>query len=119
MWEVPAACLVCSGLHRVVRCPGRRFFGPWCRLRGYTAGSMSRLTRRRERSQLLLVGDLTMGPSCSVGDRVPGVGVRSQLVETTRKVLVLKRPMPDLVSCRRTIRPPPSGCWRAEAGGSK
>ena len=50
--------------------------------------------------------------------QVPEVGVRSQLVETTRKVLVVKRPMPDLVSCRRTIRPPPSGCWRVEAGGS-
>ena len=46
--------------------------------------------------------------------------VRTQRpLQTTRKVLVVKRPMPDLVSCRRTIRPAPSGCWRAEAGGSQ
>jgi hypothetical protein len=46
-------------------------------------------------------------------------GCRRQLVETTRKVFVMKRPMPDLVACRHTIRPPPSGCWRAEAGASQ
>jgi hypothetical protein len=34
-------------------------------------------------------------------------------------VFVVKRPMPDLVSCRHTIRPPPSGCWKAEDGGSQ
>ena len=86
---------------------------------GYAVGSMSRLIRRRERSQLLLVGHLTYGSQLLGRGQVPRVGVRSQLVETTRKVLVLKRPMPDLVSCRRTIRPPPSGCRRAEAGGSQ
>ena len=80
---------------------------------------MSRLIRRPERSQLLLVGDLTCGAELLGRGQVPGVGVRSQLVKTTRKVLVLKRPMPDLVSYRRTLRPPPSGCWRAAAGGSK
>ena len=85
---------------------------------GSTAGSMSRLIRRREWSQLFLVGDLTYGAELLGRRQVPGVGVRSQLPETTRKVLVVKRPMPDLFSCRRTIRPPPSGCWRAEAGGS-
>jgi hypothetical protein len=68
---------------------------------------------------IALVGDLTYGAERLGRGQVPGVGVRSQLVETTRKVLVVKRPMPDLVSCRRTIRPPPSGCWRAEAGGSQ
>jgi hypothetical protein len=68
---------------------------------------------------VLLVGDLTHGAELLGRGRVPGVGVRSQLVETTRKVLVFKRPMPDLVSCWRTIRPPPSGCWRADAGGSQ
>ena len=46
-------------------------------------------------------------------------GCRRQLVETTRKVFVMKRPMPDLVACRHTIRPPPSGCWKAEAGASQ
>jgi hypothetical protein len=80
---------------------------------------MSRLIRRRERSQLLLVGDLTYGAKLVGRGQPPGVSVRSQLVETTRKVLVVKRPMPDLVSCPRTLRPPPSGCWRAEAGASQ
>ena len=69
---------------------------------------MSRLIRRRERSQLLLVGDLTYRAELLGRVQVPGVGVRSQLVETTRKVLVVKRPMPELVSSRRSIRPPPS-----------
>jgi hypothetical protein len=86
---------------------------------GCTAGSMSRLIRRRERSQLLLVGGLTYGGRTARSGTGHGVSVRSQLVETTRKVLVVKRPMPDLVSCWRTIRPPPSGRWRAEAGGSQ
>jgi hypothetical protein len=80
---------------------------------------MSRLIRRRERSQLFLVGDLTDGAELLGRGQVPGAGVGSQLVETTRKVHVVKRPMPDLVSCRRTIRPPPGGCWRAEAGGGQ
>ena len=86
---------------------------------GHTAGSMSLLIRRRERSQLFLVGDLTYGAEVLGRGQVPGVGVRSQLPETTRSLLVVKRPMPDLVACRRTIQPPPSGCWRAEAGGSQ
>ena len=75
---------------------------------GHTAGSMSLLIRRRERSQCSWSATSPMDPSCSLGGQVPGVGVRSQLVETTRKVLVVKRPMPELVSSRRTIRPPPS-----------
>ena len=71
MWDVPAAGLVCSGP------PQSRFMSwetvPWSLVPtpGSTAGSMSRLIRRHERSQLLLVGDLTYGPSCSVGDRFP------------------------------------------------
>jgi hypothetical protein len=86
---------------------------------GHTAGSMSLLIRRRERSQCSWSATSPMDPSCSLGGQVPGVGVRSQLVETTRRVLALKETMPDLVSCRRTVRPPPSGCWRAEAGGNQ
>jgi protease I len=35
------------------------------------------------------------------------MGVRKQLVETTRKVLALKQTMPAWSSCRRTIRPQP------------
>jgi glyoxylase-like metal-dependent hydrolase (beta-lactamase superfamily II) len=86
---------------------------------GHTAGSMARLIRRPERSQLVLVGDLTSGAELLGRGQLPGVGVRSQLVETIRKVPVVKRPMPDLVACRHTIRPPPSGCWKAEAGASQ
>jgi hypothetical protein len=79
----------------------------------------ARLIRRPERSQLVLVGDLTSGAELLGRGQLPGVGVRRQLVETTRKVPVVKRPMPDLVACRHTIRPPPSGCWKAEAGASQ
>jgi N-acyl homoserine lactone hydrolase len=64
---------------------------------GHTAGSMSLLIRRRERSPLLLVGDLTYGAELLLRGQVPGVGARRQLVETTGKVLALKQTMPDLV----------------------
>jgi len=64
---------------------------------GHTAGSMSLLIRRRERSPLLLVGDLTYGAELLVRGQVPGVGAHKQLVETTAKVLALKETMPDLV----------------------
>jgi N-acyl homoserine lactone hydrolase len=64
---------------------------------GHTAGSMSLLVRRRQRSPLLLVGDLTYGAELLLRGQVPGVGVRKRLVETTAKVLALKETMPDLV----------------------
>ena len=58
---------------------------------------MSLLIRRRERSPLLLVGDLTYGAELLLGGQVPGVAGRRQLVETIRRVLALKETMPDLV----------------------
>jgi glyoxylase-like metal-dependent hydrolase (beta-lactamase superfamily II) len=64
---------------------------------GHTAGSMSLLIRRRKRSPLLLVGDLTYGAELLLRGQVPGVGTHKQLVETTGKVLALKETMPDLV----------------------
>jgi N-acyl homoserine lactone hydrolase len=64
---------------------------------GHTAGSMSLLIRRRQRAPLLLVGDLTYGAELLLRGRVPGVGARRQLVETTRKVLALRETMPGLV----------------------
>jgi glyoxylase-like metal-dependent hydrolase (beta-lactamase superfamily II) len=64
---------------------------------GHTAGSMSLLIRRRERSPLLLVGDLTYGAELLLRGQVPGVGAHKLLVETTGKVLALKETMPDLV----------------------
>ncbi len=64
---------------------------------GHTAGSMSMLIRRRARSPLLLVSDLTYAAELLEIGRVPGVGSRRQLVESSRKVLALKEQMPDLV----------------------
>ncbi len=64
---------------------------------GHTAGSMSLLVRRETRSPLLLVGDLTYGADILEGRRVPGVGNRRKLMETSDKVLALRRGMPDLV----------------------
>jgi glyoxylase-like metal-dependent hydrolase (beta-lactamase superfamily II) len=64
---------------------------------GHTPGSVSLLIRRRTRSPLLLVGDLTYGADLLERRQLPGVGVRSQLVKTTDNVLALKERMPDLV----------------------
>jgi glyoxylase-like metal-dependent hydrolase (beta-lactamase superfamily II) len=64
---------------------------------GHTAGSMSLLVRRETRSPLLLVGDLSYGADILERRRVPGVGNRPKLMETSDKVLALKRRMPDLV----------------------
>jgi hypothetical protein len=64
---------------------------------GHTAGSMSLLIRRRERSPLLLVGDLTYGAELLLGGPGSRHGGRRQLVETTRRVLALKETIPDLV----------------------
>lgn len=64
---------------------------------GHTAGSLSLLIRRRTRPPLLLVGDLTYGAELLERRRLPGVGDRKRLAETTGKVLALKQRMPDLV----------------------
>jgi N-acyl homoserine lactone hydrolase len=63
---------------------------------GHTAGSTSLLIRRRQRSPLLLVGDLSYGVELLARRQVPGVGSRRQLLESTAKVLALKQNMPDL-----------------------
>lgn len=64
---------------------------------GHTAGSASLLIRRRGRSPLLLVGDLTYGAELLERRQLPGVGDRSQLAKTTDQVLALKQRMPGLV----------------------
>lgn len=64
---------------------------------GHTAGSMSLLVRRNNRPPLLLVGDLTYGADILQRGQVPGVGNRSQLTRTTRKVLALAERQPGLV----------------------
>ena len=64
---------------------------------GHTAGSLSLLIRRRTRSPLLLVGDLTYEADLLERRQLPGVGSRRRLLEATEKVLALKDRMPDLV----------------------
>jgi N-acyl homoserine lactone hydrolase len=64
---------------------------------GHTAGSVSLLVRRRGRSPLLLVGDLTYGADLLDRRQLPGVGDRGRLAGTTDKVLALKQRMPGLV----------------------
>ena len=64
---------------------------------GHTAGSISLLIRRRTRSPLLLVGDLTYGAELLERRQLPGVGTRNRLAETSQQVLALKERMPDLV----------------------
>jgi glyoxylase-like metal-dependent hydrolase (beta-lactamase superfamily II) len=64
---------------------------------GHTAGSVSLLIRRTARPPLLLTGDLTYGADILRCGRVPGVGNRRRLVESTRKVLSLAERQPGLV----------------------
>ena len=63
---------------------------------GHTPGSLSLLIRRRTRSPLLLVGDLTYEAALLERRQLPGVGGRRQLATTTSQVLELKERMPDL-----------------------
>jgi N-acyl homoserine lactone hydrolase len=64
---------------------------------GHTPGSLSLLIRRRTRSPLLLVGDLSYGADLLERRQLPGVGARRQLAQATQQVLALKQRMPDLV----------------------
>jgi N-acyl homoserine lactone hydrolase len=64
---------------------------------GHTPGSLSMLVRRPGRAPLLMVGDLTYDDHRLREGRVPGVGSRRQLVETTAAVNELRRQYPGLV----------------------
>jgi N-acyl homoserine lactone hydrolase len=64
---------------------------------GHTAGSVSLLVRRGTRPPLLLAGDLTYGAELLQRGQLPGVGIRRQLAESTRKVLALQQQQPGLV----------------------
>jgi N-acyl homoserine lactone hydrolase len=64
---------------------------------GHTAGSLSLLIRRAGRPPLLLVGDLTYGADILQCGRLPGVGNRRRLADSSRKVLALAEQQPDLV----------------------
>ena len=64
---------------------------------GHTAGSMSLLVRRNSQPSLLMVGDLAYGADILRRGRVPGVGKRRQLAESSRKVLALAEREPGLI----------------------
>jgi N-acyl homoserine lactone hydrolase len=64
---------------------------------GHTAGSMSLLVRRGTKRPLLLVGDLTYRFDLLERGHVPGVGGRKELSASSKKVLLLKQQMPNLV----------------------
>lgn len=64
---------------------------------GHTAGSMSLLVRRTGRPPLLLAGDLTYEVELLRQGRVPGVGNRRRLAESSQRVLALADRQPGLV----------------------
>jgi N-acyl homoserine lactone hydrolase len=64
---------------------------------GHTPGSMSLLVRRPGLVPLLMVGDMAFDLDCMAHERVPGVGKRSRLVDSTRKVNGLANRYPGLV----------------------
>ena len=64
---------------------------------GHTAGSMSLLVRRTGRPPLLLTGDLTYEAEFLQQGRVPGVGDRRRLADSSRRVLALAEQQPGLV----------------------
>jgi glyoxylase-like metal-dependent hydrolase (beta-lactamase superfamily II) len=64
---------------------------------GHTPGSLSLLVRRPGRPPLLMVGDLTYDDTLLGAGRVPGVGEKGRLEETTYAVNALRQRHPDLV----------------------
>ena len=64
---------------------------------GHTPGSLSMLLRQQGLPPMLFVGDLTYDVHLLARERVPGVGNRRELLETTRAVNALHRTYPDLV----------------------
>jgi N-acyl homoserine lactone hydrolase len=64
---------------------------------GHTAGSMSLLVRRKDQPSLLMVGDLAYGADILRSGRVPGVGKRRELAQSSSKVLALAEREPGLI----------------------
>ena len=64
---------------------------------GHTPGSVSLLVRRPGGPPLLMVGDMAFDLDCMARERVPGLGKRSLLLDSTRKVNGLASRYPDLV----------------------
>ncbi|MBO3753176.1 N-acyl homoserine lactonase family protein [Streptosporangiaceae bacterium NEAU-GS5] len=64
---------------------------------GHTPGSLSLLVRRPGRPPLLMVGDVSFDARLMEEEHVPGLGRRSRLRDTTRKINALREAHPDLV----------------------
>lgn len=64
---------------------------------GHTPGSLSLLLRQPGMPPMLFVGDLTYDIELLEKERIPGVGGRAGLLESTRAVNALKRHHPDLL----------------------
>ena len=75
MWDVAAAGLVCSGPSQSRSMSWETVLWSLVPTPGHLAGSMSRLIRPPQRSQLVLVGDLTSGAEPLGRGQLPGVGV--------------------------------------------
>ena len=56
---------------------------------GHTPGSLSMLVRRADHEPFLLVGDLSYDTKVMRAGRVPGIGDRKELAETTQRILQL------------------------------
>ena len=63
---------------------------------GHTPGSMSLLLRSPGLPSMLFVGDLTYDAALLAADRIPGVGRRTRLHETTRRVNRLTQHYPGM-----------------------
>jgi glyoxylase-like metal-dependent hydrolase (beta-lactamase superfamily II) len=63
---------------------------------GHTPGSMSLLLRSEGLPTMLFVGDVTYDRELLAADRVPGVGNRAGLHETTRRINQLAARFPDM-----------------------
>jgi N-acyl homoserine lactone hydrolase len=63
---------------------------------GHTPGSMSLLLRSEGLPSMLFVGDVTYDADLLAADRVPGVGDRAGLHETTRRINQLAAQFPEL-----------------------
>ena len=64
---------------------------------GHTPGSLSMLLRQKGMAPIIFVGDLTYDLEKFAAGRVPGVGKRRALLESTHAVTKLQRIYPDLV----------------------
>jgi N-acyl homoserine lactone hydrolase len=64
---------------------------------GHTPGSISLLVRQSGRAPLLMVGDLTYDVHLLEHGRIPGVGSRRRLRQSTAMIRKMRERMPDLV----------------------